>query len=526
MADRFRPRLRTILLIVNLAVLVLPLGSLFFFRIYENQLVRQTESELISQAAVLAAAYSEAIAAQGAEIPVYGRKVTPRRLTVGGRYAPVEPQLDLARQQILPKRPHGLAPSSPADEAARKAGILLTRIIIEAQRSTLAGMKILDYNGVAVAGRFETGMSFAHIAEVKKALSGNYASVIRTRELKEPLPPLTGISRSTGIRVFVTLPIIVKDRLVGVAYLSRTPNSILKHMYAERRKVMLAGLTILALTLALALLTSATIARPINRLMRRAERIKSGDTALMQPMDRPGTLEMELLSKSFSDMSISLHERSEYIRDFANHVSHEFKTPLASIQGAAELLDEHFKTMSDKERKRFLANIISDTGRLRQLVTRLLELARADNINAAGGQCRLDQALAELAAKYSDESIAVSVDSPPASTAISQENLEMLLSNLIDNARQHKASQVEITAQPDNDRVVISVCDNGEGISKANMGKIFTPFFTTRRDMGGTGLGLGIVKSIVEAHGGTIRAKHAESGAHFKLTLPIALTVR
>ncbi len=402
MLESFRPRLRTILLIVNLAVLVLPLGSLLFFRIYENQLVRQTESELISQGAVLAASYRQEVLERQSAIDSYGRKTTPLPTEKLGDfvYVPILPQLDLTAADPLPERPDGKTNSVPPDPTALAASEKLTAIISEARKSTLAGLKILDFNGVEVAGRFEVGQSFAHVQEVALALNGKYASVIRKRGPRKTLPGWSSISRGTSIRVFVAYPIIYQNRLFGVAYLSRTPNSILHHMYDQRRTIFFAGLTILGLTLLLALLTSATIARPINRLIKRARAIAKGDVEAMTPMRRPGTQEMAMLSKSFSEMALTLHQRSEYISNFAAHVSHEFKTPLTSIQGAAELLEEHYETMSSEERKRFTSNILGDTNRLSLLVTRLLELAQADSITPDGGVTIIAEGLNELAAKY------------------------------------------------------------------------------------------------------------------------------
>lgn len=517
MLEKFRPRLRTVLLIVNLAVLVLPLGSLMFFRIYENQLVRQTESELISQGAVLAAAYRQEVLQRRADLSDYGRPTTPLPEQKLGDfiYVPILPKLDLTAADPLPDRPDGIATTASPDETAIAAGKTLDAIIAEARKSTLAGLKILDYNGVSVAGRFEVGQSFAHVKEVAQALAGKYASVIRERETTRPLPSWSGISRSTGIRVFVAYPIIYDKRLLGVAYLSRTPNSVLQHIYAQRRKVMFAGLTILALTLLLALLTSATIARPINRLIRRAERIAKGDTEAMQPMKRPGTQEMALLSRSFSEMALSLHERSEYIRNFASHVSHEFKTPLTSIQGAAELLGEHFDSMSEAERRRFISNIQDDTDRLRLLVTRLLELARADSITPDGGVTVIADGLADLRMHYPQ----VVFGKADGKVGLSRENFSTVFSNLIDNSLHHNAKQVNIKTASDGTDMIFTVRDDGDGISPANLAKIFTPFFTTRRAGGGTGLGLGIVQSILEAHGGSIAVLAGNQGATFEVRL-------
>ncbi len=517
--EKIRPRLATILLIVNLAVLILPLGSLLFFRIYENQLVRQTESELISQGAVLAAVYRQEVLTRRPDLSDYGIETIPLPTQKLGDYiyVPILPQLDLTTGEQLPDRPNGRAAVDPPDETATGAGNILNAIIAEARKSTLAGLKILDYNGVAVAGRAEVGLSFAHVEEVAKALGGKYASVIRERDITTPLPSITGLSRTTGIRVFVAYPIIYEQRLLGVAYLSRTPNSILQHLYAQRGKVALAGLTIVGLTLLLALLTSATIARPIKRLIKRAKAISQGDTQAMQPMTRPGTQEMAQLSKSFSDMALTLHDRSEYIRNFASHVSHEFKTPLTSIQGAAELLGEHYDTMSSDERARFISNIQDDTNHLSRLVTRLLDLARADSITPDGAVTDITDGLTALQTKNSAVEI-----SPVAGTVnLSGESFATVFGNLIDNSLHHKASKITITAKENQDNVDFFVNDNGEGISAANRKKIFTPFFTTRRAEGGTGLGLGIVKSIVEVHGGSVEVLPTEHGAALKVTLPI-----
>src|SRR3546814_20889480 len=87
-------------------------------------------------------------------------------------------------------------------------------------------------------------------------------------------------------------------------------------------------------------------------------------------------------------MAAAIERRSRYLRDFAHAMSHEFKTPLSGIRGAIELLEDHDATMSAEERRRFLANADADARRLARLVSRLLDLARADMLRGDGG--RLD----------------------------------------------------------------------------------------------------------------------------------------
>ena len=103
-------------------------------------------------------------------------------------------------------------------------------------------------------------------------------------------------------------------------------------------------------------------------------------------------------------------------------------------------------------------------------------------------------------------------------------HLETILINLCDNAYQHNAKVVEINALVKDNVLKVLLKDNGKGISKANESKIFNPFFTTRKQEGGTGIGLGVISSILEAHDGKIKLlknEEGERGACFKISLPI-----
>jgi signal transduction histidine kinase len=95
---------------------------------------------------------------------------------------------------------------------------------------------------------------------------------------------------------------------------------------------------------------------------------------------------------------------------------------------------------------------------------------------------------------------------------ISEENAGIILSNLADNAAHHGSSRLEISASRKGDTLYVAVSDNGDGISPDNRTQIFDSFFTTRRDRGGTGMGLAIVRAMLEAHGGTIRLLDSEHG--------------
>ena len=202
---------------VMLSVLVLPIAGLFQFRFYENELVRRTEEQLIAQAAVIASTYRELMNFQGATGPVSGgatdswnaRSRSAARLY----YTPIDPALDLAEQSILSRREEAIPAVTPVSLRVKKVGMAMQNIMVNAQRYTLAGMRLLDQNGTVIAGRSEVGESLRHIKEVKDALRGNYSPAIRERISDQPQPPLASISRGTGIRVFVAFPIMHENKV-------------------------------------------------------------------------------------------------------------------------------------------------------------------------------------------------------------------------------------------------------------------------------------------------------------------------
>ena len=521
-----RIRLRTILLIVNLMVFLLPLAGIMFFRVYENALVQQTENELISQAAVISAMYKAQILERTQPSQAYGIPADRQSMvSVDTYYTPIIPKLDLSTAAILP--PRGDGKESNIDETlANDVGELLTPVIIDAQKITLSGIKILDYNGVVIAGRNEVGIDFSDLFEVRKALSGYYTSVIRRRISDSPPPALASISRGTGIRVFIAMPILHNGNVWGVVYLSRTPQNILKHMYAEKGKFIFVAVALVCITMIIALFTSFMISRPIKRLIERTERFSRGDKDALRSPSGADVEEIALLSESFERMALSLNNRSEYIRDFAMHVSHEFKTPITAIQGSAELLLDHLNEMEESKKRKFLNNIINDSNRLKRLVRRLLELARADNIIISDECCNPVKVFKSIQRRYRDyEGFDVVLNKyEKTKINMSEENLETILINLCDNAYQHNAKVVEINALVKDNVLKVLLKDNGKGISKANESKIFNPFFTTRKQEGGTGIGLGVISSILEAHDGKIKLlknEEGERGACFKISLPI-----
>ena len=274
-------------------------------------------------------------------------------------------------------------------------------VLRDAQVVTLAGIRVVDYQGVVVASTGEwLGMSMTSSREINRSLQGESVSLLRQRISDQPPPPLASISRGTGVRVFVAMPIIQDDRVWGAVLLSRTPPNITQTLYGKRYHLLYGGLMLLGIVALIAGFTSLTISRPVRALMRQAERAVRGETGAVVPLTRPGTQEIAQLSQVVARMAQTLEQRADYIRSFASHVSHEFKTPLSAIQGAVELLWDHAETMSEQERRRFLDNLRCDAQRLERLVRRLLELARADVMQIGAESTSLEVVFQHLRTRY------------------------------------------------------------------------------------------------------------------------------
>lgn len=515
---KWRPSLGQIVAIVLVTVLALPLVGLFFFRLYENQLIRETESELIAQSAAIAAIFGQKIEALPPGDRVLGPQAQSATPLDPSPYQPIAPSLDLAAGPILSSRPDAVAAEVAPKPIYYRLGEEMQEILQRTQAVTLAGFRLLDAKGTVISGREEIGESLANVEEVGTALKGAFQSTLRVRAPNKPAPPLYSISRGTGVRIFIAMPVVVAGQVAGVVYASRTPDNIMKAMYAERRKYIFAALAVLLATLAIGLIFVRLISRPIYDLVRRAGEIGSKQQDPV-PIKHFGTREIVLLSESLDGMAQRLRERSDYIATFAAHVSHEIKTPLTSIQGAAELMLDA-PDMSDEERRHFLGNVIADTERLTAILHRLRELARADNPQTSGST-PLSAAAEALRSAFSGLKIQLSEESDVI-LPLSQENALIVLSHLADNARRHGATMLNITAWQAGKELHLRVSDDGEGISERNRDKVFEAFFTTRRESGGTGMGLGIVQAMLQAHGGRIALSDAGSGTCFEIVLPAA----
>ena len=170
---KWRPSLSMVVIAVLAIVLSLPLASLLLFRFYDSQLVRETETELISQGAALAASMKLLIRENEIPDTHFGSKVDTSLLPKKDEhYTPITATLDLASNDILEPRSDAAKPAQEVTKEYQELGQKIFPVAEDTQKITLAGFRILDAKGNVIAGRAEVGQSLAHITEVKAALAG------------------------------------------------------------------------------------------------------------------------------------------------------------------------------------------------------------------------------------------------------------------------------------------------------------------------------------------------------------------
>lgn len=294
---------------------------------------------------------------------------------------------------------------------------------------------------------------------------------------------------------------------------------------ADARQAMLIGLPPLLLVVALVTwLVTRRALRPVEAIRRQLAEIMDGDLSLRVP--EPGSRdEIGRLASTTNATLAALEESTERQRRFIADAAHELRSPIASLRTQLEVAQAHPELLE-------LDGLIGDTVRLEHLAADLLLLARLD----AGEQPRADRVdltvlvREELEHRVRDRvAVRISIPEEPVAVTGSRTQLARVLGNLVDNAQRHAANTVDVAVDHDADeRVVLSVTDDGPGVPPADRDRIFQRFVrlddARSRDDGGAGLGLAIVRDVVERHGGTIHVTDGTPGARFVVTLPAAGT--
>jgi signal transduction histidine kinase len=215
--------------------------------------------------------------------------------------------------------------------------------------------------------------------------------------------------------------------------------------------------------------------------------------------------------------------------ELVSTVAHELRSPLTSVKGFTATLLAKWERFSDDQKRLMLETVNADADRVTRLISELLDIARIDS-----GRLTVRRQVVDLgrvverhvagmvAAGEEEARFAVQVGDRVPELWADADKLDQVLANLLENAVRHGEGKVTIVVERDGDGAAVTVTDEGEGIPDELHDRVFTRFWRSGR-RGGTGLGLYIVRGLVEAHGGQIEVGRGPSGgARFRFVLPAA----
>lgn len=272
------------------------------------------------------------------------------------------------------------------------------------------------------------------------------------------------------------------------------------------------------LAVSVAIFLSGIIARPVRELTRFALRIGEGDFS-MGTMDYQDA-ELAELAESMNRAASQLDHYDRNQKTFFQNVSHELRTPLQAIRSSAEGIEHGI--LDPREASKV---VISETDRLSDMVEDLLFLSRIDRISRVKlEKCDLRELLSNCAERQRGlaqlRGVEFSFDFPgqPVELDCDEKGLCRAFSNLVSNAIRYAESSITLSCHRFDGKIEISVADDGRGIGQEDMPYIFDRFYKGKG--GKHGIGLAIAKTVIEQHGGRIRA-HNDGGAVFSVIFPV-----
>jgi len=359
------------------------------------------------------------------------------------------------------------------------------------------------------------GADFSQWRDVALTLQGRYGS--RTT-LSDPRDPTSSV-------LHVAAPVFVNGELAGVLAVAKPTTNINRFIQATKPRFLGVTAAAAAVAIILSYLAALWLARPIRRLTAYAEAIRAGRRAAFPILDRT---EIGDLGQALRKMQETL-EGKDYVEQYVQKLTHEVKSPLSAIRGAAELLGEE---LPPENRQRFLSNIRTEADRIQTIVDRMLELADLEFKKQLNHRRHVNlSALVNTVLESKHPLLPIRQISVKANVAPHLEIqgdpflLHQALANIVQNAIDFTPAQGTITlrAEENTDQIALVVEDDGAHIPAYALDKIFDKFFSLQRPDSGrksTGLGLNLVKEVAELHQGSIRLENIlPQGVRATLTL-------
>lgn len=379
---------------------------------------------------------------------------------------------------------------------------------------------VTDRNGTVVFdsdGGKDEGQDYSRWNDVRLTLQGKYGA---RASRSDPNDPMTSL-------LCVASPIKVNDEIVGALAVCKPTESVRLFMELARRDVVILGVVAGAALVLIAVVTTSWITWPIEKLTRYVRAIRDGKRVAPP---RLGRSEIGALGTAFEEMRVAL-EGKQYVEDYVQTLTHQMKSPLSAIRGAAELLEED---MAPEQRRQFTENIRSESARIQDLVDRMLQLSALENrrqlqdVEAVNMPEFLAEIVEGMQPVFAGKHLTVRLtDAAPVTVICERFLVRQALTNLLQNAVDFSkdGGAISVSASTNDDHVQIVIEDDGCGVPEYALDKVFDRFYSLLRPDTGkksSGLGLAFVREVAALHGGLAKLENRPEGGA-KATLSLAL---
>ncbi|HLO66566.1 MAG TPA: two-component system sensor histidine kinase CreC [Holophaga sp.] len=389
-------------------------------------------------------------------------------------------------------------------------GLLKARPELRVYVTDGAGIVRYDSEGRAV------GRDYSRWNDVSRTLAGGYGA--RATRL-DPADPSTS-------SMHVAAPVLREGSIWGVLTVVTPTAGVQPYAQRSERRIRTAGAALLGASLLIGLALTWWLNRDVARLRAYARAVGSEGRT---PLPDLGAPELRELGEALEAMRARLDGRA-YVERYVHALTHEMKSPLSAIRGAAELLRE---PLPEADRIRFAGSVLDQERRMRELVDRMLALAGLQHRQGLKDPADLDlgglasRVLESRRARAEARGVALRLEAAGAFPLRGEAFLlDQALGNLLDNAISFapEGSAVELQVKAGPEAYLVEVRDEGPGLPPFALDKVFTPFFSLPRPDGstkGTGLGLCFAQEIARLHGGgAALVNRPGGGAAARLALP------
>jgi two-component system sensor histidine kinase ArlS len=332
-----------------------------------------------------------------------------------------------------------------------------------------------------------------------------------------------------GTYIASVSPIMMNHKLDGYVYMFQSTEKLKELISGLNRHFFLAGLLSFIFTGIIIIFLTRYVTHPLIQMNAATKRLSKGDFSVSLPS--LGKDELGELAGSIKVLANDLELLKTERNDFLASISHELRTPLTYIKGYADIARR--PDTNEEDRAKYLSIIHEESGKLASLVKELFDLAKMDENSFTIEKTEIsllpffENIYEKMAPALRDAQMKLVLRCPQDLTAfVDPVRFEQVLFNLLDNARKYSGLNTDILleAYPNDGKVHIIVADKGKGIPEEDLPRIFERFYrvdkSRTRALGGSGLGLSIVKQLVEAHGGTIRVTSMQNvGTTFEIII-------